>query len=194
MEEKIIVTLSSLKELCGRCHACELSKTRTNMVYGRGSTTPDVLFVGEAPGKNEDLQGEPFVGAAGHRLDQLMSECGIDPKTSYIANVLKCRPPNNRDPRPEEIEACSRFLDAQIELLRPKVIVCLGAFASRHVLQCDKPMYAMRGQLQKGPHGVLVMPTYHPAATIYDRAKLPTLKEDLTLVAETVWRLRHERP
>lgn len=179
METEMQVSLESLKNLCEKCHACELAKTRTKMVYGKGNPHPDVLLVGEAPGKNEDLQGQPFVGAAGRTLDDLLSRCGINPSRIYIANVLKCRPPNNRNPMTYEIDACSRYLDAQIQLLRPKIIICLGAFATHHILKCDGPMYTLRGNFQKLNDGTYVMPTYHPAAAIYDRTKMPTIESDI---------------
>lgn len=194
MPKTIQVNLTSLKELCEKCTACELGKTRTNMVYGRGNKHPDILFVGEAPGKNEDLQGEPFVGAAGKTLDALLTRCGINPANIYIANVLKCRPPNNRNPKVEEIAKCSKYLDAQIELLNPAIIVCLGAFATSHIMDYNGPMYQIRGQLKKSKYGAYVMSTYHPAAAIYDKTKMPYIEEDLRVCAELANRLRHNRP
>ncbi len=129
------------------CTACDLAETRTQVVFGVGAFDADILLVGEAPGKNEDLQGEPFVGAAGKLLDRLLSEIGIDRADVYIANVLKCRPPGNRDPRPGEIDSCKGYLRTQIELIDPKVVMTLGNFATKLLLKRDVGITRLRGQV-----------------------------------------------
>lgn len=172
------VTMESLRDLCQNCTACKLCETRTNVVFGRGAREPEILFIGEAPGQNEDKQGEPFVGAAGKKLDAILQECGIDPAKIYIANVLKCRPPHNRTPTSEEEDACGRYLRAQIELLGPRVIVCLGATATNFVTGETGSITARRGKVTMVDNRP-VIPTFHPAATIYDKSKGPKLHEDL---------------
>ncbi len=122
--------LDALRADCLSCTRCELSKTRHNVVFGVGPEQIDVMFIGEGPGENEDLQGEPFVGAAGQFLDEMLSIIGLSRRNCYIANIVKCRPPQNRDPKPAERECCRPWLNAQIELLRPKLIVCLGLIAA----------------------------------------------------------------
>ncbi len=148
------------------CTRCPLSGTRTQVVFGVGDPSADLMFVGEAPGRDEDLQGEPFVGRSGRLLDRLVAEeLGIDRSQVYIANVVKCRPPDNRDPRPDEIAACRPYLAAQIELIAPKVVVTLGNFATKLLLDTDKGITTVRGASY--PIGSLqLVPTYHPAAAL----------------------------
>lgn len=165
------------------CRACSLHETRTRLVFGSGNPCARLMLVGEAPGRNEDLGGEPFVGAAGRNLDELLAEAGLARGDVYIANVLKCRPPANRDPRADEVEACSRWLVEQISTVRPSLIVTLGNFATRSVLHTTESITALRGQLVHiGPS--LVMPTFHPAAAIYDRSKMEALRDDFRRVKE----------
>ena len=160
------------------CTKCELGKTRTNFVFGDGNPNADIMFIGEAPGKNEDLQGIPFVGRAGHILDECLAEIGLKRSDVYIANILKCRPPNNRDPLPEEIDTCTPYLKHQVELIKPKVIISLGAYATRYCLNDPSARITqVRGQLFECG-GYYVMPIFHPAACIYDQTKLPILKQD----------------
>lgn len=152
----------------GNCQRCRLSKTRTNIVFGVGDAEADIMFVGEAPGFHEDRQGEPFVGAAGNRLNQWIGALGLSRGEVYIANVLKCRPPNNRDPVVEEVKKCSPFLAAQIRAITPKVIVALGRHAGALLLGQDLKMYQMRGRPHsyRDPRGAVTVPlviTYHPA-------------------------------
>ena len=172
------VMLEEIENILGNCKRCELGQTRSHIVFGCGNPHARVMFVGEGPGRNEDLTGEPFVGAAGHRLDALV----------YIANVVKCRPPGNRNPKPEEIEACSPFLREQIRSVWPDVIVCLGNFASQWVLKTDKGVMSLRGQLYQQGHFV-VAPTFHPAATLYHEDWQPLLEEDLARVG--AWLAEH---
>lgn len=143
------------------------------MVFGVGDATARLMFVGEAPGKNEDLQGEPFVGAAGHLLDELLGEIGVARKEVYIANVLKCRPPGNRDPRPAEIDACKGYLREQIRLISPEVVVTLGNFATKLLLKTETGITRLRGQRYDWWLGAVLVPTFHPAAALRggDRVK-----------------------
>jgi len=156
---------SDLAGLCiaaSHCTTCELSASRNQVVFGVGSEHPDVLFIGEAPGEQEDLHGEPFVGRAGHLLNRMLAAVQWSRDNVYIMNVIKCRPPGNRDPRPEEVQACSRWFDAQWALLQPKVVCLLGRVAAQRVLGSDAPLSALRGRWHEY-RGVPVWVTYHPA-------------------------------
>ncbi len=175
------VTLEEIREVMGNCQLCPLGQTRTNLVFGCGNPRARVMFIGEGPGRNEDLKGEPFVGAAGHKLDALLGEAGLRREDVYIANVIKCRPPSNRDPQPGEIEACSPFLREQIRSIWPDVIVCLGNFAAKFVLRTDKGVTQLRGTIHEAGH-FKVIPTFHPAATIYHPDWEPLLIEDLRML------------
>jgi uracil-DNA glycosylase family 4 len=169
--------LSSLREHIGECHRCPLGDSRIQLVFGVGDPSSDLMFVGEAPGKNEDLKGEPFVGAAGKLLDELLAGIGFARSQVYIANVLKCRPPGNRDPLPAEVEKCTPFLSRQIELISPKVIATLGNFATRYVLGTTAGITALRGRLYR-VDGRQVVPVFHPAVALYDASKRHDLAED----------------
>lgn len=182
------VTLDEIRSVMGNCQLCELGQTRTNLVFGVGDPHARVMFIGEGPGKNEDLQGEPFVGAAGKKLDSLLSIAGLTRDQIYIANVVKCRPPGNRNPRPEEIEACSPFLREQVRSIWPDVIVCLGNFASQWLLKTEMGVTKLRGKLYQTGHFV-VCPTFHPAACIYHADWQPLLEQDLALVG--AWLREH---
>jgi DNA polymerase len=175
------VTLEEIRAVIGDCQLCPLGQTRNNLVFGVGNPNARVMFIGEGPGRNEDLQGEPFVGAAGQRLNSLLALAGLTREDIYIANVIKCRPPSNRNPRPEEIEACSPFLREQIRSIWPDVIVCLGNFATQFVLRTERGVTKLRGQLYQTGHFV-VCPTFHPAATIYHQDWLPQLEADMRMV------------
>lgn len=189
----IMVNMHMLRDMVLACQCCPLCRTRTNVVFGEGGRHPDIMFIGEAPGKNEDIHGRPFVGLSGHLLRQAIQAAGLQPEDIYIANVLKCRPPNNRDPQPSEIAACARYLDAQIRLLKPGVIVPLGAYASRHVLNTDAPMGAMRGK-PVVINGMRVLPTWHPAFTFYSHGRKDELMEDVMTAARMAQMTRHTRP
>lgn len=158
--------LDELAAEASGCTRCPLAGTRTQVVFGVGNPSADLMFVGEAPGRDEDLQGEPFVGRSGRLLDRLLAEeLGIDRSQVYIANVIKCRPPDNRDPRPDEIAACRPWLEAQIERIAPKVVVTLGNFATKLLLGTDKGITTLRGASY--PLGSLqLVPTFHPAAAL----------------------------
>ena len=175
------VSLDEIRAVMGDCRLCGLGETRTNLVFGVGNPHARVMFIGEGPGRNEDLQGEPFVGAAGHKLDSLLSIAGLTRDEVYIANVIKCRPPGNRNPRPEEIEACAPFLREQVRSVWPDVIVCLGNFASQWLLKTEKGVTKLRGALYQVGHFV-VCPTFHPAACIYHSEWQPQLESDLAMV------------
>ncbi len=159
------------------CRKCALCETRANVVVGAGNPRADVMFVGEAPGKNEDGQGEPFVGKAGKNLDSLLELAGLSRADVYIANVLKCRPPANRNPRAAEVEACRGWLAAQIAICAPSVVVTLGNFATRLVLGVKDGIGELHGGVREmGPFAVV--PMFHPAAIIYDRSKAESVRED----------------
>lgn len=160
--------LKNLSELVANCKACALCKTRTQTVFGSGNPKAELMFIGEAPGADEDAQGLPFVGRAGQLLTKMIEEprsLGIPRKDVYIANILKCRPPGNRKPLPEEVEQCETYLFAQIENIRPKFIVALGATAANTLLRNTTPISAMRGQFFNY-HGTSMMVTFHPAALL----------------------------
>lgn len=165
------------------CTACELSETRNNVVFGVGAPDARLMFVGEAPGRNEDLQGEPFVGAAGKLLDELLAEIGISRGEVYIANVLKCRPPGNRDPRPAEIDACKGYLREQIRMISPEVVVTLGNFATKLLLRTETGITRLRGHTYEWWLGTILIPTFHPAAALRggDRVK-NQMREDFAAV------------
>lgn len=175
----------ALRERALVCTDCSLSETRTNVVFGVGDFGADLMFVGEAPGRNEDLQGEPFVGAAGQLLDDLLAEIGIQREQVYIANVLKCRPPNNRDPRPDEIDACKGYLREQIRMISPRVVVTLGNFATKLLLRTETGITRLRGQRFDWWLGAVLVPTFHPAAALRGRPQVrQQMQEDFALVKE----------
>jgi uracil-DNA glycosylase family 4 len=158
-------TLQEAAHEASTCTKCRLSGGRTQVVYGTGSADADLMFIGEGPGYYEDKQGEPFVGAAGQLLNRMLEEIGVRRADVYIANVIKCRPPGNRDPLPEEVDACTPWLREQIALIEPRVIVTLGNFATRFML--DKPVSISRVRGQRFPlEGRTVIPTFHPAAIL----------------------------
>lgn len=151
-----------LRECVATCTRCALAESRTNTVFGVGNTDADWLIIGEAPGAEEDRRGEPFVGRAGQLLDQMLFAIGQSREQVFIANILKCRPPNNRDPRPEEAAACRDYLERQIALIRPKIVLAVGRVAAQNLLATDEPVGRMRGR----PHelgGIPLVVTYHPA-------------------------------
>ena len=169
--------LEDLRSFIGDCQRCPLASTRTTLVFGVGRPDADVMFIGEGPGRNEDLKGEPFVGAAGQLLDELLGTIGLHRSDVYIANIVKCRPPNNRDPEPIEIETCTPFLREQIRLIDPSVIVTLGKFATQWVLRTDVGITRLRGRRHEAD-GRAVLPIFHPAAALYDQSKRGVLSDD----------------
>ena len=180
-----------LRQQCMSCRACGLADTRTNVVFGVGSPTAEVLLVGEAPGASEDQQGEPFVGAAGEDLNGILSLAGLKREDVYIANVLKCRPPGNRNPRPEEVLACSPFLREQIRSIWPDIIVTLGNPATHFVLKTEIGITKLRGRFHQMGHFV-VMPTFHPAAALRNPAWQELLEEDFKMLGDYLE--RHPAP
>ena len=177
MSSKPRIPLDELRTQVEACHGCPLAGGRTQVVFGDGNPNARVLIVGEAPGKNEDLQGIPFVGKAGQNLNALLEIAGLRREDVFIANVLKCRPPGNRDPRAEEIEACTPFLREQTRTIDPEFIVTLGNFATKFILKTEVGITRLHGQLQMAGR-FKVFPIYHPAAAIYDRSKQEALERD----------------
>ncbi|HLE84134.1 MAG TPA: uracil-DNA glycosylase [Thermoanaerobaculia bacterium] len=181
--EERAAALAALAAEAEVCEGCRLARGRTRVVFGAGDPDADLMFVGEGPGAEEDRQGLPFVGAAGQLLDKIIQAIGLEREQVYIANVVKCRPPGNRDPQPDEASACRPFLDRQIDLVRPKVIVALGRVAAQALLGNDLPLGRMRGRWF-AVRGVPTMVTYHPAALLRNRAwKRPTW-EDMQAVRD----------
>jgi uracil-DNA glycosylase family 4 len=163
------------------CTKCPLGKTRTNFVFGAGNPHAKIMLIGEAPGREEDLQGEPFVGAAGKLLDKMLAAINFSRKDVFIANILKCRPPENRDPRPDEIETCKPYLLKQIELIQPKIILTLGRISAQVLLETKSSLGQLRGRFHDW-NGIKFLVTYHPAALLrYQQYKRPTW-EDLKLL------------
>lgn len=177
--------LEEIRAQVEQCHACSLCEGRTNVVFGEGDPHARVLIVGEAPGKNEDLQGKPFVGAAGKFLDELLEAAGLKREEVFIANVLKCRPPSNRNPQANEIETCAPFLRMQTQAIDPLVIVTMGNFATQFILRTGTGITQLRGTVQQAGRFV-VLPVFHPAAAIYDRSKRDVLLADFQQVGELV--------
>ena len=177
------IPLDELRVQVAACHACPLAEGRTQTVFGDGNPNARVLFIGEAPGKNEDLQGVPFVGKAGQNLNTLLEIAGLRREDVFIANILKCRPPGNRDPRPEEIEVCTPFLREQTRTINPEFIVTLGNFATKFVLKTDRGITRLHGTLQMAGR-FKVFPIYHPAAAIYDHTKWEALENDFVTLGQ----------
>ena len=171
----------ALYDDCIACRRCSLGATRTNCVFGTGNPNADLLFVGEAPGEQEDLSGTPFVGKAGQLLDKYLYAVDIPRESVYIANILKCRPPKNRDPLPEEEDACIAHLRRQLLLIRPKVIVCLGRIAAMRLIRADYKITKEHGEwVKKGAYQMTAI--YHPAALLRDPKKKEDMLEDMKSV------------
>jgi uracil-DNA glycosylase len=181
------MSLEDLARSASTCTKCRLSTGRTQVVFGVGSSRAEVMFIGEGPGYYEDKQGEPFVGAAGQLLTKMLAEVGLRRADVYIANVVKCRPPGNRDPLPDEIEACRPYLEGQLESIRPRVIVTLGNFATRVILDRQVSISRVRGQ-RFTVEGRTVIPTFHPAAILRGGGEASTqmaaLRSDFRLVRD----------
>ena len=169
--------LEEISDAVWACRRCELAEGRTNAVPGFGNASARIMLVGEAPGRNEDLQGKPFVGAAGKYLTELLGYAGLTREEVFIANVLKCRPPSNRNPRPEDIEVCTPFLRDQVRTIEPEYLVTMGNFSTKFVLRTERGITGLRGSVHvTGPFKVF--PVFHPAAAIYDRSKRDVLEAD----------------
>ena len=178
-----MVNWEALEHQCKHCTNCELSQTRTNVVFGVGPNDADIMFVGEGPGEQEDLQGEPFVGAAGKLLDDMLSIIDLGRHNCYIANIVKCRPPRNRDPKEEEQEACIDYLRNQVALIRPKIIVCLGRISAKKLIDPDFRITRQHGQWVCS-NGVWMTAIYHPSALLRDLNKRPETFEDLLSIRD----------
>jgi uracil-DNA glycosylase family 4 len=179
--------LDSLRAHIGDCRRCPLGETRTQVVFGVGDPDARLMFIGEGPGKNEDRQGEPFVGAAGRFLDELLASIGLERAQVYIANVVKCRPPGNRDPEAIEIQTCTPFLRRQMELIDPDVIATLGKFATQYVLDTTAGITRLRGKLYR-VDGRRVVPVLHPAAALYNGANRQVLFDDFARLSAVLER------
>jgi len=175
-----------LESTCAACQRCELCRTRHHVVFGVGNREADVLFIGEGPGEQEDLKGEPFVGAAGKLLDDMLSIIDLDRgKNCYIANIVKCRPPHNRDPQENEQAACIGYLREQIELIRPKIIVCLGRIAATRIIRDEYRITREHGQWTK-KEDIWMTAIYHPSALLRDASKRPETFDDLLSLREKI--------
>ena len=177
--------LDTLKAQCLECRRCELCRTRTNVVFGTGSEDAELMFIGEGPGEQEDLKGEPFVGRAGKLLDDMLELIDLERSKIYIANMVKCRPPHNRDPLNTEQDACAKWLQSQIELIKPRIIVCLGRIAAMKFIKPDFKITKEHGQWFY-KDGIMVMAMYHPAALLRDPRKRPETFDDLKTLQKAV--------
>ena len=175
--------MEKMREQCLECTRCHLCETRTNVVFGVGPEDAKIMFIGEGPGENEDLQGEPFVGRAGKLLDDMLELIDLDRSKVYIANMVKCRPPKNRDPLPEEQNACAPWLSRQIELINPRVIVCLGRISAMRFIRPDFKITKEHGQWFE-KDGRQVMAIYHPAALLRDPRRRPETFDDLKKIQQ----------
>ena len=186
------IPLDELRVQVESCRRCPLCDGRTQTVFGVGNPHARVMFIGEAPGKNEDLQGEPFVGAAGHYLNELLGCAGLRREDVFIANVLKCRPPGNRDPRPEEIQTCTPVLREQTRTIDPEVLVTLGKFSTQFVLKTQVGITRLHGRVQRAGK-FLVFPIFHPAAALYDGAKREALENDFVTLGQLLHQLDEQK-
>ena len=181
-----VASLDALSTIAATCTMCDLSRSRTHVVFGSGSPSADVMIVGEGPGQQEDEQGLPFVGRSGQLLETLLGEIGLARADVYIANVVKCRPPRNRDPRPDEIDACKGYLRRQIQLVDPTVVVTLGNFSSKLLLRTETGITRLRGTVYEwwGRH---LVPTFHPAAALRGGERVANdIRADLALVRSVI--------
>lgn len=184
-----MVSWEELENACQHCRACPLAETRTNVVFGVGSRQADILFIGEGPGEQEDLQGEPFVGPAGKLLDLMLSLIDLERSNVYIANIVKCRPPKNRDPMEIEQDACIDYLRNQVALIRPKIIVCLGRIAALRLIRSDFRITREHGQWVE-KRGVWMTAIYHPSALLRDTSKRPETFRDLKSIQRKIQELQ----
>ncbi len=183
LNKERIQLLENLKNETVGCQKCSLSKTRTNLVFGVGNCMAELMFVGEAPGRDEDLQGEPFVGRAGQLLTKIIEAIGMKRTDVYIANVLKCRPPGNRSPLPDEIALCTSYLTKQIDIIKPKVLCALGTFASQTLLNTKAPVGTLRGRFHEY-QGIPMMVTFHPAYLLRNPNDKAKVWEDMKKVRD----------
>ena len=182
----MIQTLDELRAACADCQACPLGAGRHNLVFGVGVPDAEVMFIGEGPGEQEDLRGEPFVGRSGQLLDKMLAVIDLDRrKNIYIANMVKCRPPHNRDPLPEEVEVCIRYLRSQTAIIRPKIIVCLGRVAATRIIRKDFKVTREHGVFYENG-GIHMMGTFHPAALLRNPGQKPDALEDFVKLREKI--------
>ena len=182
-------TLEGIRSDIGDCQRCKLAPMRNTIVFGSGNPDAEIVFVGEAPGYEEDQQGLPFVGAAGQLLTKIIESIGVRREDAYICNILKCRPPENRNPEPDEVLACSPFLKRQIASIRPKIVCCLGKFAAQTLLQSAAPISRLRGQFHD-VDGYRVIATFHPAYLLRSPEKKREVWEDMKQIRAELFRLR----
>lgn len=185
-----MINWNELENYCNNCTKCPLSVTRTNVVIGTGNRNTDIMFVGEGPGYHEDIEGIPFVGAAGQLLDKMLLSISLTREDVYIANIVKCRPPQNRDPLPEEQSACIDYLRCQYMLIRPQILVCLGRIAAKALISPDFRITKQRG-IWYDKKGCSFIATYHPSALLRDPAKKAESWEDLKLIRKKLDELRN---
>ncbi len=178
--------LTDMARQAAKCTACALARGRTQVVFGTGNPHADILFIGEAPGRDEDMRGEPFVGRAGKLLDRMLAALELDRGSVYIMNVVKCRPPGNRDPNPGEVEACAQWFDAQWDAIAPKIVCLLGRIAAQRVLQTDEPLAVLRSKWHTY-RGIPVWVTYHPAYLLRSPAQKFRVWSDLRLLYRRYW-------
>lgn len=182
----MVETFEELEKQCLECKKCKLCETRHNVVFGVGVPNAEVMFIGEGPGENEDLKGEPFVGRGGQLLDKMLAAVDLDRKKNiYIANIVKCRPPKNRDPEPDEQAACIDWLRNQFALIRPKIVVCLGRIAAAKIIKPDIKITKEHGMFFE-KNGVVMMPTLHPAALLRNPSSKPGAFEDFLKLQEKI--------
>jgi len=175
------ITLEDIREELGDCKRCKLHGERHHIVFGEGNPRTDLVFVGEAPGRDEDMQGKPFVGRAGQLLTDIIKAMGLERKDVYICNILKCRPPKNRNPEPDEIATCEPFLIKQLEAIQPSVICAMGKFAAQTLLKKDTAISLLRGRFHSY-HGIKLMPTYHPAYLLRNPGAKKQVWEDVQMI------------
>ena len=178
------MNLEQLKKDIQGCKKCDLAKNRTNIVFGNGNEKARLMLIGEGPGKDEDLQGVPFVGSAGQLLNKILEAADINRDDVYIANIVKCRPPNNRVPNRKEVVACLPWLWQQLEIIKPKIIVLLGSTALKNLIKPDALITKFRGEWMISKSGVKIMPTYHPAALLRDPSKKKQVWEDFKKIRD----------
>jgi DNA polymerase len=179
------LSLEEVRKELGDCQRCSLGRVRTNLVFGEGNHKAEIVFVGEAPGRDEDIQGRPFVGRAGQLLTRIIIAMGLKREDVYICNILKCRPPGNRNPKPEEIITCEPFLIKQLQAINPKVICALGTFAAHTLLKMDVPITVLRGKFHTY-HGIQLMPTYHPAFLLRNPAAKKQVWDDVQKIMKVL--------
>lgn len=187
------MNLTELNNIISNCRKCDLYKTRTNTVPGDGNENADIFFIGEAPGRNEDIQGKPFVGRAGNVLDELLASINLSRKDIFIGNILKCRPPKNRNPYSSEIETCTPYLDKQIDIINPKVIVPLGNFATQYIFEKFNiskekisKVHGKKFQIKTVTCEIIILPVFHPAVVTYNKNKMPMMKDDFQKILDCI--------